>query len=98
MATTKGFSRVLAQKAKPLTLEFLREWIRGFATSDVSVTMASASFVGPWLNNLESICLPTSSGDVDGGSKVAQLLRLMIGETVTESEVRAFVKCGTDDF
>lgn len=80
-------SRVLANSAPHLTLEFLKEWVIGFSKADTPLKTASLHYVGPWLANLDQFSRPTRGDAEESVKQVRGIVRSLVSITVAERRV-----------
>ncbi|OCF79181.1 neurofibromin 1 [Kwoniella mangroviensis CBS 8886] len=77
-------SKALAASVPHLTLEFLKEWTLGFGKADTPLKTACLHYVGPWLVNLDQFSRPTKEDGLESVKQVREIVRALIGITVTE--------------
>ncbi|OXB36317.1 neurofibromin 1 [Cryptococcus neoformans] len=84
LSWVQDLSRVLANSAPHLTLEFLKEWVIGFSKADTPLKTASLHYVGPWLANLDQFSRPTRDDAEESVKQVRGIVRSLVSITVAE--------------
>ncbi|WVW79391.1 hypothetical protein I302_101360 [Kwoniella bestiolae CBS 10118] len=84
LAFVGTLSKALAASVPHLTLEFLKEWTLGFGKADTPLKTACLHYVGPWLVNLDQFSRPTKEDGLESIKQVREIVRALIGITVTE--------------
>ncbi|WVQ63868.1 uncharacterized protein L199_002024 [Kwoniella botswanensis] len=84
LAFVGTLSKALAASVPHLTLEFLKEWTLGFGKADTPLKTACLHYVGPWLVNLDQFSRPTKEDGLESIRQVREVVRALIGITVTE--------------
>ncbi|WWD06786.1 hypothetical protein V865_004881 [Kwoniella europaea PYCC6329] len=84
LAFVGTLSKALAASVPHLTLEFLKEWTLGFSKADTPLKTACLHYVGPWLVNLDQFSRPTKEDGLENIRQVREIVRALIGITVTE--------------